>query len=216
MRAALLLSVAGMALAADGSTPAAAPVVPYGVAVVLGGVFSVGTLTAIVSLIRDIILERGKRKDAKEASAVAAQKDVREGESVREREYRELAEQARKSAETAVNVIKASLDATQGVVDQLRSIIASQNETIGQLTAAQGESSRLLDAVRADRDATQRALTVAEAKAAHEERERVRLEAELAEKDRDLALLDDLVHASVITHPHRPPTGPIPLTKEPA
>jgi hypothetical protein len=210
----LISALGGTAVLADGSAVSATPTIPSGVAIALGGLFSASTLVAIVTLVRDVLIERGKRKDAKESAAVVAQKDVREGESIREGEYRNLAEQARKSAETAVQVIKASLDATQGVVTQLQAVIESQNRTIATLTAAQGESSELLAAAREDRDRTQHALSVAEAKGRHEQRERIRLEAELATKEQDLALLDDLLYASVIAHPHRPTTGPIPTSKE--
>lgn len=212
MRMLLLLTPVGIVLADP--APVLPPTIPEGALYIVGSIFSVGTLTAIVSLIRDVIIERGKRKDAQEAAAVVQQKDVREGESVREGEYRELAEQARKSAETAVNVIKSSLDATQSVVVQLQAVIESQNRTITTLTNAQGEESELLRQARADLETTKSALAVAQAKAAQEESESIRLKAELAEKDRDLELLDDLVHASVITHPVRPSTGPIPTSKE--
>jgi hypothetical protein len=205
----LLLDVALAIVRGDVPTPP--PEIPSAVIIVLGGVFSSGTLIAVVGLIRDIRIERGKRKDAAEAAAVSQQKDAREGESVREGEYRALAEQARKSAETAVNVIKASLDATQGTVELLQGVIASQNSTIAALTAAQGEQSELLRSALADREAARAALAAAEAKRAHEEREKIRLEAELAEKDRDLKMLDDLVYASVGIPHHRPPTGQIPV-----
>lgn len=212
MRMLLLLTPGFVAL--TDPAPVLPPTIPGQALYIVGTIFSVGTLTAIISLIRDVIIERGKRKDAQESAAVTAQKDVREGESVREGEYRELAEQARKSAETAVNVIKSSLDATQTVVVQLQAVIESQNRTISSLTDASGEESELLRQARADLATTKSALAVAQAKATQEESERVRLEAELAEKDRDLELLDDLVHASVISHPARLSTGPIPTAKE--
>lgn len=207
----LFVLVAAVAVVAAGDTPTPAPEIPSAVIIVLGGIFSSGTIIAVVGLVRDIVTERSKRKDAAEANAVASQKDAREGESVREGEYRALAEQARKSAETAVNVIKASLDATQGTVELLQGIIESQNSTIAALTAAQGEQSELLRSALADREAARAALAAAEAKRAHEEREKIRLEAELAEKDRDLKMLDDLVYASVGIPHHRPPTGQIPV-----
>lgn len=211
----LLVFVAAVAVVAAGDTPTPVPEIPSGVIIVLGGIFSSGTLIAIVGLVRDIVGERRKRKDSAEAAAVASQKDAREGESVREGEYRALAEQARKSAETAVNVIKASLDATQGTVELLQGIIESQNGTIAALTAAQGEQSELLRSALQDREAARAALAAAEAKRAHEEREKIRLEAELREKDRDLQMLDDLVFASVGIPHHLPQTGPIPVaTKE--
>lgn len=144
------------------------------VTAVLSSVVIATLITALVNL----WINRGNRR-------LAERKDVREGESEEVGRYRAmadqagvLAEQARKSAETAVTVIQHSLEATQQLVVNLQATVASQNETIRGMAAAAGVAAADLARMTEDRDRTLRALEQARSLVGEQEARRDELQAE--------------------------------------
>lgn len=188
-----------------------------GFQIILAGLSGGALVTSLGSVGVALIQERGRRRDKSEQAVISAAKNQTEGETVREANYRELAEQARKSAETAVNVIERSLTATQSLADRLQVIVDSQNQTITTLTQAQVAQNDVVRAITQDRDRTVEALQKAQADLREKNTELEQARADLREKNSELALLDDLLRSS------RPrtaalqvvdTTGPIPTTKE--
>lgn len=147
-------------------------VVPNVMPLLISAVISTGVLAALVT---GLFTWLSHRTDAK----VAERRDAREGETEQVAAYRDMAEQARKSAETAVSVIQHSLESTVALVDNLQATVASLNETIRQMTAAANVQHDALDRMTVDRDRTQEALHAAQQLLAEQTAERARLTARL-------------------------------------
>lgn len=185
--------------------------------VVLAALSGGALFTSLGSVVVALVQERGRRRDKSEQAVIDAAKNQTEGETVREANYRELAEQARKNAETAVAVIERSLTATQGLADRLQVIVDSQNQTISTLTSAQVAQSDIVRAITQDRDRTVEALKKANAKIEEQKVELEETRARLRTANSELSMLDDLLRSSKPATKSLPvvdTTGPIPTAKE--
>lgn len=204
--------MARVALFIAGTTGVAAqPALTPGFQLLLAMLSCGALFTSIATVVVGTVQERGRRKDAAEQRVLQSTKELAEGETVREASYRDLAEQARKNAETAVAVIERSLGATQALADRLQHIVDSQNQTIQTLTAAAASQSDIVLALTRDRDAALQALEVARQKVADLEVELRDTRAKYDSASRELALLDDLLAAT--RKPVLDTTGPIPTAR---
>lgn len=174
------------------------PAVDLGAApqLIIAVLLSTAVVSAIITALTQLIINRGNRK-------LAERKDVREGESEQVGRYRAmadqaglLAEQARKSAETAVAVIQHSLESTQTLVLNLQATVNSQNETIRTMAQAAGIAASDLQRMTDDRDRTQQALDAAQRLQDEQQDRRDQLERERAE-------LADTGPAPIIRNPRR-------------
>lgn len=146
--------------------------VPNVIPLLISAVISASVIGAVVTGFFTWLVHRGDQK-------VAERRDAREGETEQVAAYRDMAEQARKSAETAVAVIQHSLESTVGLVTSLQATVTSLNETIRQMTVAANVQQDALDRMTVDRDRTMAALAAAQQLLADQTAERTRLERRL-------------------------------------